>query len=663
VLLAQLEIHPIIQIACAGLIVLFLWFLSRMLLECRATMRSVGQLQVALVSVTPLGRTDRRNGLQLEQIEETRAKCDHLSDPVRRWWYALEDNLERYSSPEGREGWFLGCEARSALPEHVLLGGSYHGSFHQAVPGLLTGLGLLATFVSILVALQSVDVIGPQGAEIVTGIRGLIKGLGGKFLSSILGLSLSVCFLVLERKWCERRLTKAYEGLLSSIGDLLPTISPTRIQLDLHGFAARQAVSLGNISAEIINKFVGVFQTQLAPAFAAGVSQELAKELQSEFRPTMQQMSETLDRLRSAIERLEAQKQESVAGELRGLIESLENSITTSLDGMGRTFHSSLTTAATEEFTGVANILKSTGNVLQDMNGQFDRMQAALQAVIEEARKNTDSQLSGGREQMEAMTRLMDGLMARLNESAHTNMGAVSASLTAVVNDLSSKVNKLSEDMVITVTKATRDSQNTANTVVEQAGAWSEHTAKRLESLVESIEVQSKDFATAGRTLLAAHDAMKETLVHNQKALESIAALTNRLQTVTTGVIGLGKTTEENQKAQLQLSALVKEATQNLRAAITTHESFLEQYRTVFNSYKSVFVGLDGQLKSVLDSINSGLQKYHQSVESNFRSIVAVTNGALPQIATTLKAEIDQLSDKLEELSDVLDKGIQGLRR
>lgn len=660
--LARLEIPLIIQIACAGLIALFAWFISRMLLECRATIRSLRELQTAL-SGTTLRREERRHGLQLRDIEEVRARCESLSEPVRRWWHTLEDNLERYTSPDGHEGWFLSCEARTALPEEPLVARSYHASFHQAVPGLLTGLGLLATFVSILVALQSVDVIDQQGAEVVTGIRGLIKGLGGKFLSSIVGLSLSALFLILERKWCERRLTITYEHLLSSVSDIFPVISQTRIQLDLLTFASRQAVSLGNISAEIVNQFVGVFRTDLSPIFAAGVSHEMAKELQTEFRPTMERMSETLERLRAAIERLEAQKQESITAELRVLIESLEHSITSSLDGMGRTFHSSLTSAATEEFTGVANTLKSTAHVLQDMNSQFDRMQAALQVVIDEARKNTNSQLATGREQIEGMTRLMEGLMGRLNESATSNMQSVSASLTTVVADLSHKVNKLSEEMVTAVTRATQDSQQAANTVVEQAGAWSEYTAKRLEALVASIEARSQDFATAGRSLLAAHEAIRQTLAHNQKALDSIGALTNQLQTITTGVLGLSKTTEENQKAQIQLAALAKEATQNVRSAISTHESFLEQYRTVFGSYKGVFVGLDGQLKSVLDTINVGLQKYHQSVEANFRSIVTVTNGALPQIATTLKAEIDQLSDKLEELSDVLDKGIQGLKR
>jgi hypothetical protein len=77
--------------------------------------------------------------------------------------------------------------------------------------------------------------------------------LSGKFLSSIVGLLLSMIFLLVERKWCARRLSNAYEDLLESVGRLIPTIAPTRIQLDTQVLAARQAALLTSIEAEVVN--------------------------------------------------------------------------------------------------------------------------------------------------------------------------------------------------------------------------------------------------------------------------------------------------------------------------------------------------------------------------------------------------------------------------
>jgi hypothetical protein len=57
-------------------------------------------------------------------------------------------------------------------------------------------------------------------------------------------------------------------------------------------------------------------------------------------------------------------------------------------------------------------------------------MQVALGTVIEEAKRSTNSQLAAGKEQVEALTRLMEGLMTRLNDSADTSLRNVSATLT-----------------------------------------------------------------------------------------------------------------------------------------------------------------------------------------------------------------------------------------
>lgn len=660
-------LQPIMRIGCGALIALAFGLGGWMLAESRRAIRMLYTFRVALTDIPQLQKSERRKGLPLSTIERLRARCDGLPNGVKYLWDEIDQNLEPYTSPEGTEGWFLAVTPRAILTEEAVIGPYYHASFHQAVPGILTASGLLLTFLSILLALVNVHVEGGQGAETVKGTNELINGLSAKFVSSILGLLLSIIFVLTERKACERRITRAYDRLMSKIADLLPVLMPTRIQLDIQMYAARQAVSMSNISSDFVNKFTGIFETQIAPAFAAGVSEELTLQLQKEFRPTMQHMTTTLERLQGAIERLESQKQESVTGELRGLLQSLETSLRTSLDEMGRTFHTSLSSAASEEFTNIAGTLHSTGQVLQGMNTQFDRLQVALDAVIQEARRTTESQLAAGGKQLEAMTQLMESLMRSLNESARSNVDAVTASLAAVVHDLSGKVSRLSEDMVTAVTKATVDNQRSTREVVATASDWSESTAKRLEALVSGIEARSEEFRTAGKTLLAAHDAIRQTLQENHQALTSIRSLTNQLDTLTVGLVGIGKVSKDQQDVQLATASLSNQATTNLKTILDTtlerHESLLREYQRAFEKYHAVFAGLDKQLGLVFNSINDGMIKYNSTVEANFRGIVDAANQTIPPMAQALKAESDQLAEKLEDLSDVLDKGIERLRR
>jgi hypothetical protein len=156
-------------------------------------------------------------------------------------------------------------------------------------------------------------------------------------------------------------------------------------------------------------------------------------------------------------------------------------------------------------------------------------------------------------------------------------------------------------------------------------------------------------------------------LQENHQALTSIRSLTNQLDTLTVGLVGIGKVSKDQQDVQLATASLSNQATTNLKTILETtlerHESLLREYQTAFEKYHSVFAGLDKQLGLVFNSINDGMIKYNNTVEANFRGIVDAANQTIPPMAQALKAESDQLAEKLEDLSDVLDKGIERLRR
>ena len=83
-------------------------------------------------------------------------------------------------------------------PEVVLRGVDL--GWTAQVPGLITGLGLLLTFVALATGLSRLHADGAG----ITGIAGLVNGLAGKFLTSIVGLVCANVFLLLERPTVRR---------------------------------------------------------------------------------------------------------------------------------------------------------------------------------------------------------------------------------------------------------------------------------------------------------------------------------------------------------------------------------------------------------------------------------------------------------------------------
>ena len=69
----------------------------------------------------------------------------------------------------------------------------------QAIPNILTSIGILGTFIGLSIAVYSFDA-GSSDA-IRDSIRTLLGGMSTAFFTSVVGMGLSAVFLILERRW------------------------------------------------------------------------------------------------------------------------------------------------------------------------------------------------------------------------------------------------------------------------------------------------------------------------------------------------------------------------------------------------------------------------------------------------------------------------------
>ena len=107
--------------------------------------------------------------------------------------------------------------AAAVFSQEAVLMNQMNMAFFRQIPSLITGFGLLLTFLALLIGLGKLHA---EGGEIM-GIQGLINGLAGKFLTSIVGLGLAHVFLFLEKPLLSR-LMVAHRTFLSHIDRLFP---------------------------------------------------------------------------------------------------------------------------------------------------------------------------------------------------------------------------------------------------------------------------------------------------------------------------------------------------------------------------------------------------------------------------------------------------------
>jgi hypothetical protein len=231
-------IPPVIQAACLMLVALTILLMLSMLRERRRALEAHNRFLGAFADLRPASEVERARGLSQEKMALIRRRAGVLPGKPGEWWRALDRSLEHYISAAGDAGWFVTRPISESLPEEDVVDSFYNSAFHQSVPGILTALGLLATFVAILMALAGVTYNANDPLRPVSGIDQLINGLSGKFLSSIIALILSVVFTLVEKKICERQLRNGYDALVRRCQDIFPFLTQSRILLDIQRIVA-----------------------------------------------------------------------------------------------------------------------------------------------------------------------------------------------------------------------------------------------------------------------------------------------------------------------------------------------------------------------------------------------------------------------------------------
>ncbi|MCG3775625.1 MAG: hypothetical protein JW395_2467 [Nitrospira sp.] len=653
------ELGAILQLWVAGILLAFA--LAAGIASVRALI-AARRLSVAiriLGTVPPPSQNARRAGLSQVPRERLAVAVRGFSKQLQVIWKSIDDATEEYASSTGDRGYFLTTPARELLTSDRVIGTMYPARGLGYVPGILTSLGLLGTFVALLLGLQGVRV-SPDGA--VLGIGDLINRLSGKFVTSIAALGLSVVFLMFDHYVLQVWLQRKRARLVDAVDRLLPFLPSSRILLDVQRLAVQQAVSLGNISSDFVAKFTEAFKGDLGALVTQGVSASMATELQDRLIPVLDRIEGTMGGLGETVKRLESAKQDSVVAQLEALVASLERSIRSALLEMGSQFRDALQGSTKDEFSQLAGVVSGSAGVLQSMTVTFAKMETSLQAVIDEARATTTGQLKAGSEQTERLNQLVEGLMTRLNEAASHNFESVGAVLAEVVSRLSDRVTGLSEEMVQAVRAAAERSESAAESTMARVGQWSGRTSEDLERILSGLKARAEDFDRASETLRLAQHGVAALLLQSGDGLKAMGQAASDVRAYSAGISGLQREVVEGQKIQLRLATTSEDAIGKILAASVQQAALLGQHRELFEQYRSVLEGLDKELAATLDTIISKMGAYNAGVERSFSEIVKTSNDYFPKIVASLRDASTGLEEQLSELAGVIETNVGRMR-
>ncbi len=222
-----------------GLLLFFLWHVMKLKKEVSSIQRGFERVHPFLVTLAQERGDVDRDRFTFRPEKAVTTQASRRVDPTMRSdchdLQALD--MEMNKDPLFRGPWaqyrmtlileqvpwfveprvFSTRRAEEILTQEALMASRINLPFYSQFPSLVTGMGLLLTFLALFIGLGKLHA---DGSEIV-GIQGLINGLAGKFLTSIVGLIVANVFTFIEKPLVSR-LMHAHHTFLGLIDQLFP---------------------------------------------------------------------------------------------------------------------------------------------------------------------------------------------------------------------------------------------------------------------------------------------------------------------------------------------------------------------------------------------------------------------------------------------------------
>jgi hypothetical protein len=585
-----------------------------------------------LRSRTPL---DPRRGLSVTAFNQL-AEIFPKSSPLYGPWSSLAANIVSRRQASGEEQYWTSESAEGAFSEEALYGSRINLGFFTSLPGIVTGTGLMFTFLAILVALLDVNITETQQ---ITGLDLLIRGLSGKFVSSIAALLSATIFLLVERVLLHR-LTRARLGLIGSLNSFVPKLTSARVLVEVQRDISEQSIAFRSFNADL--------STKLKQGFSEGLG------------PTIQRMVESIEALNNHLRAAETQKQESITGSVSSLVQGLQQSITSSLQSMGEKFKESLSGTATDEFAKVTESLGGAARLLENMNAQFLGTQTTMTELVNLSKNSTADQLALGKSQVEDLTSVLRQFMVHMNESAGASVSQMAATLTGVVHDLSNKVSDLGVKMAETFHKNAEQASSTAAAVVDRADKWSSQSAQQLEHLIGQLETHSKNTREIENTLMATLAQFNTSLTQYASLNTGLNKIANEVNAMASSAAGAAHSATESQKSLQQISEQTASQLERLAEANQRQQVVWTGIQESMKQFQMIFGQTERAASQLLNQISGHTTSYLEVTKKGYDEVVRVADEHFSQAAKKLGASVHELDEYLQDLTETLEKASGG---
>ena len=543
------------------------------------------------------------------------------------------------------------------------LGPAYASSrFMLAIPSILTGLGVLGTFIGLALGLGSLEM--SKGTEAIEGsIKILIPTFAAAFSSSVWGVGMSIICSGIEKfleAWTLGRVRK----IQCRIDDLFPRYVPEEAMLGIETTSRRTEELLQNLAVAIgaeMQKAIGRLGAEIQKAVSDATSQGHGPLMEKSAELLSAALTAELASLKEQIGSMAEQFSEKFNGaslELASSVQGFQPTIeilTATVGNAQQTVFDAVTKLNSHE--KVMEEMASAAIHIQEAAVTFGSMNETLRISAERNENAANAQLQVAHSN-QAVVDQFEKINAGFSDMQQTIDAAarVIGSLGSPIADLQTLLASQPElQKELENTRATSESERSqlllsmASNLAEKVGIAAQQfsevsiLADKLTTSAESLQDASQGLAIFGQNIMDASKDQRDASEASRaaaysgekvaKAMESaMESIPNSIANLTRGLESAGSSVRDG--------------------ALAAKGSYEEL--NVFQ--KQWFAGVELGLNAMKDQLQSLIQSYGDQVEGQTRNLMKQWTDEVTSSLQSYTTQVEVLQGGLDELQGAINK-------
>jgi len=539
------------------------------------------------------------------------------------------------------------------------LGPSYASNrFMLAIPSILTGLGVLGTFIGLALGLGSLEM--SKGTEAIEGsIKILIPTFAAAFWSSVWGVGMSLLCSGIEKileAWALGRVRK----IQCRIDDLFPRYVPEEAMLGIETTSRRTEELLQSLAVAIgaeMQKAIGRLGAEIQKAVSDATSQGHGPLMEKSAELLSAALTAELASLKEQIGSMAEQFSERFNGaslELASSVQGFQPTIeilTATVGNAQQTVFDAVTKLNSHE--KVMQEMASAALHIQEAAVTFGSMNETLRISAERNENAANAQLQVAHSN-QAVVDQFEKINAGFSDMQQTIDAAarVIGSLGSPIADLQTLLASQPElQKELENTRATSESErsqlllNMASNLAEKVGIAAQQfsevsiLADKLTTSAESLQDASQGLAIFGQNIMDASkdqrdasEASRAAAYSGEKVAKAMESIPNSIANLTHGLESAGFSVRDG--------------------ALAAKGSYEEL--NVFQ--KQWFAGVELGLNAMKDQLQSLIQSYGDQVEGQTRSLMKQWTDEVTSSLQSYTTQVEVLQGGLDELQGAINK-------